>query len=714
VLAEREGITPDEAFAELSRMSQRTNVRLADLAASLLAALVSVRPAGDVEGSVASDKPTPVPVRFAAAYRRVAAAADAATDLTALAAALGEAGLGTEWICFYSATADGVRRLAAFGARIAPRSGETLDAVAADVVALGQPISRSPARGAHVVAHPLYRPNGVAGVLAFGFGSVADSEAVDRGYMGALVQLAQRVADRLWPGQTHPIAPALDASFTPALLLVPLRDPAGEVIDFLIAHANPAVPDMTGLSRADQIGRRLLDVYPHLLASGVFDAYRKVLETGEPYERGISEETVVVAGAPAVVAVSRRAVRYESGVLVTWRREERRMRRDRQMHRMEVLGNFGWADWDLAGRQTYWSPGMYRVFGRDPQREPVPIASLAALVRPADRDAVEAMVAEVTGGRPATAEFRLVGGGDDERHLRLIAEPRAVDDGRVVGALAVAQDLTETRRADERMLRVQAQLAEQRLRLAAARDLTRELRRVLYPSFDCEVRTAGAWLAGRHAAPDDDRHLRGDFCDASLTGDGHILFAIGDSFGTGARAGEVLARLLYPARALGIAGVPPATILDILNRDLHRDELPPLASIVVGRYCPARCAVSWAQAGHLPPIRLRDGGTRILERPAGPAVGLLPEAEFAESSLPCRGGDMVVWMTDGMVFERSRPDVDPWPGLRRRLAAARAGGGLADVLSLCVAPAGDEACMVVLDIGQEAGRAARCPSPACG
>ena len=50
----------------------------------------------------------------------------------------------------------------------------------------------------------------------------------------------------------------------------------------------------------------------------------------------------------------------------------------------------------------------------------------------------------------------------------------------MIGVLAVAQDLTEARSADERMLRVQAQLAEQRLNLAAQREVTRELRRVLY------------------------------------------------------------------------------------------------------------------------------------------------------------------------------------------------------------------------------------------
>jgi serine phosphatase RsbU (regulator of sigma subunit) len=298
--------------------------------------------------------------------------------------------------------------------------------------------------------------------------------------------------------------------------------------------------------------------------------------------------------------------------------------------------------------------------------------------------------------------------------VRLIAEPLAGEDGAVVSVLAVAQDLTERRRADEKISRVQAQLAEQRFQLAAQRELATALRQVLYPGSARDVETEQARVVGRYAAPDADLPFRGDFYDTTMLADGHILFAIGDGFGSGARAGEVVARLLYPARALGTAGMAPSKILDILNRDLHRDESPPLASIVVGRFCPRKSTITWAQGGHLPPVRLRNDASEMIERPAGPALGLIPDAQFDEVTFTIEAGDVIVWLTDGMVYERAKPHADPWRELRRKLVDARRSGGLGAVLDLCQAANGDEACMLTVSVTTGGAETEDCTYEGCG
>ena len=66
------------------------------------------------------------------------------------------------------------------------------------------------------------------------------------------------------------------------LLLLPLRDDSGVVVDFLIEYANEPACGDAGLPREDQVGRRLLDVMPHRRDDALFAACRRVAETQAP------------------------------------------------------------------------------------------------------------------------------------------------------------------------------------------------------------------------------------------------------------------------------------------------------------------------------------------------------------------------------------------------------------------------------------------------
>lgn len=74
----------------------------------------------------------------------------------------------------------------------------------------------------------------------------------------------------------------VDAQLDPYVLLTPVRDSTGRIVDFVFSDANDAACVYNGIPREQLIGARLLDILPGHLSTGLLDTYRNVVETGEP------------------------------------------------------------------------------------------------------------------------------------------------------------------------------------------------------------------------------------------------------------------------------------------------------------------------------------------------------------------------------------------------------------------------------------------------
>lgn len=73
---------------------------------------------------------------------------------------------------------------------------------------------------------------------------------------------------------------AYDASLNSIISMVAIRDTSGTVVDFLMQTANQAVERSLFMSPDKLIGKRMLDIFPGNVDSGLFDLYKRVLETG--------------------------------------------------------------------------------------------------------------------------------------------------------------------------------------------------------------------------------------------------------------------------------------------------------------------------------------------------------------------------------------------------------------------------------------------------
>ncbi|WP_212830540.1 SpoIIE family protein phosphatase [Catellatospora sp. TT07R-123] len=745
VLAERLGCDPETAFGQLSAMSQQRNVSVVDLAADIVGARVPATAAAQDPGPEPEPEAAPEPADQAAAaaaavrgaaprtrtgladadqslpvaqtrqLRKCLSALDAADDLDALTRTLVTVGMGDPpggvAAVFAVEPDEAIRLVTSHGwpAQVASewrRSPSSMPTTVGAAARTGRPVLVDGLTdhdyvligpGAARVAFPLVAGEQVVGVLVLVWHEPREFSVADRAYLDQLAAGAGRALRRLWATSGHAptqlplwLASMLDVMDGPGHLLAPIHGDGDTVVDFTIAAVSPAARRSDG----ETVGRRLLDVYPQLLANGVFDGYVRLLRDDAPFSMAASTEEALIEGRPRRVVLNRRAVRIGDALLATWARIDDALSNDERMTRLETLGRSGWAEWDLRAKDAVWSAGLYGLVDRDPAHGPTTLDKFAGFFAAADRGALKELLADLAQGDAELAELRL----NTTRGLvpvRVFGEAD-VRDGEVRLIRLVLQDVSEKRAAQDRSTRSENAAAARQLQLAAEQALTSNLTRLLYPNRDLALTGPGVRVTGRHYAATSPRTpLRGDFCDADRLEDGSLLCVIGDACGTGLVAAAAVVRLRFPVMALGMAGAAPADILRSINDMIMRAPDAPLASLLIARYTPQNGTVTWASAGHLQPILVRGGEAHMVEEPTGPMLGMVEGQRFATATMALAPGDSLVAFTDGVLHRRKR---DPLADFRDRVEAAHRTGGSTALWEITPTERDDEACMLVLDV----------------
>jgi len=165
------------------------------------------------------------------------------------------------------------------------------------------------------------------------------------------------------------------------------------------------------------------------------------------------------------------------------------------------------------------------------------------------------------------------------------------------------------------------------------------------------------------------RFLSGDFTTFLKSGS-NVLMAHGDIAGKGVAAGMWFTNLAGLLQRYGGPYSDPTRIAAEVNR--HICHLRPVAPFVTAFLARIDCNfgdLTYCNAGHFPPILLReDGRTELLER-GGPLLGAIEGAEFELGEVFLEPGDALVGYSDGVLECRSASEEEF--GLDRILAALR-------------------------------------------
>lgn len=690
VLVARLRVTPQQAFEQLTRLSQETNTRLAALSAAIvgtaapdpdlpdLTELISRRVSDRVGGLPVArllvDPGTPArrPAALEALQTHHAllsariAAARTANEIAEALAAEAAGWPAPDSVLLTSLQPDGALRLhGSYGLaeherlqwlRLPPQLDVPLtravrrrapivlndhEAVCRQFPSLAE---RYPPIGA-VVASPLVDHGAIVGSLSLRWGSPLHLSADARRYLLALLEpVASRLrdlADTATEVQEADAAVAnvaadlwlpipLEAMHNPAVVLAPISD-ADAVVDLRVVRANTHARRELEQAALREDDVTLLSMFPQAGATVLLEACLQALRGGGLRQLDDVRVGATDLGGGRVHGLSARITRISDRVLMVWQPVRPAELAYQQLLHGERISKVGTVRWDPTTGATLWSIQLSEMLGVD-QRDQLDLSQLERHIHPQDLAAARRLVREVLErGNPATADLRGTGRLAD-RYVRVTAEPLTDKAGSAI--VATVQDLTVHRHTEEQLRRSEQELRDRRQTAQRTRTLVRAVSDVMsMPSGN--FRQRGLTVTRGRLEGAEDKGIAWHDAQILPGGDVHLAVGliVGGSDDLTAAAAE---RLKHALRAFATIGGRPGQVLDQANTLARLESPGSQATAVVVRYEPAGRALAWASAGPNAPVVFDGRRGQPLVGPLGLPVGVAVQGAYHETrtSLP--------------------------------------------------------------------------------
>jgi sigma-B regulation protein RsbU (phosphoserine phosphatase) len=145
------------------------------------------------------------------------------------------------------------------------------------------------------------------------------------------------------------------------------------------------------------------------------------------------------------------------------------------------------------------------------------------------------------------------------------------------------------------------------------------------------------------------KEVGGDFYDFFVVEEGKLAVAIADVSGKGVPAALFMMVVKTLVKNQGLSGDEPRKLLENVNNRLcENNEAGMFATLFIGILDMKRNVLEYANAGHNPPVVLRDGRAFFLPARPGIALGVVENMEFAAQETPFEEGDLLLLYTDGV------------------------------------------------------------------
>jgi hypothetical protein len=232
---------------------------------------------------------------------------------------------------------------------------------------------------------------------------------------------------------------------------------------------------------------------------------------------------------------------------------------------------------------------------------------------------------------------------------------RAID-GSLIGAISFAwREPTELHHARRLDLLALAALCAGTLERTRRYDTEHELILRIQNQLLGELPAqAGLRMAARYLPAGRALLVGGDWYEGLLLDDGRVAVVVGDVAGHGVAAAADMALIRGMITAFLHAGIPIAEVFGAVTGVLCQRTTASLATVALAIVDVAKDSITFATAGHPPPVlRFADGTVRRLDTANTTLIGVAGRPTIAGTA-PFPVGAQLVMYTDGLVERRDR------------------------------------------------------------
>ena len=250
--------------------------------------------------------------------------------------------------------------------------------------------------------------------------------------------------------QAHLLETVFNASVDGIILFKALYNDKGLITDYEVVMNNVVTQRWNGRSLA---GKKYIEEFPAVKSTGLFDAFNKVMETGEPLDTSVYYEGEGFRNWFRITAVKLsddELVSTAEDITERMKAEEEIRKHLAILQNAEQVARMGSWEYEISSGKFNWSQGMYNIFGL-PDHIPVHPEIYLDFAADEHQPVAKRIVESLNKTHAPFEELLMIKKGDQNRLLKIKGSVIRDSNGTVQKVIGVDLDVTDIQEAEQQL-----------------------------------------------------------------------------------------------------------------------------------------------------------------------------------------------------------------------------------------------------------------------